>query len=117
MPAFSCEAKVLLDEFWQPVHVFHLNVPGSEGTLKRCIEWFLRAALRTRLIVALILMIAGIVIVVVSALSSLATLNWLLSVVVGVVLILVSLALLVTELMEVWLTRGQRALVDGLQAG
>jgi hypothetical protein len=62
-------------------------------------------------------MIAGIVVVVVSALSSMATLNWLLSVVVGVALILVSLALLVTELMEVWLTRGQRALVDGLQAG
>jgi hypothetical protein len=62
-------------------------------------------------------MIAGIVVVVVSAFSSMATLNWLLGVVVGVALILVSLALLVTELMEVWLTRGQRALVDGLQAG
>jgi cytochrome c oxidase subunit IV len=91
-----------------------------EGTLKRSIEWFLRTGLRPRLIVALILVAAGIVAAFVSALSLMAnspTLNWVLGVVLGAVLILVGLALLVTELMETWLTRGQKALVDGLQAG
>jgi zinc transporter ZupT len=95
-------------------------ISDHKGTLKRSIEWFMRTALRARLIVALILMLAGIVVVVVSALSFMAnsaTLNWLLGVVVGVILILVSLPLFVTELMESWLTQGQRALVDGLQAG
>jgi hypothetical protein len=52
-----------------------------------------------------------------SFMANSATLNWLLGVVVGMILILVSLALFVTELMESWLTQGQRALVDGLQAG
>ena len=37
--------------------------------------------------------------------------------VVGVVLLGVGLLLLVTELVENWLSKGQAALVDGLQAG
>jgi len=36
---------------------------------------------------------------------------------VGAVLALIGLLLLITELMEMWLSRGQTALVDGLQAG
>ena len=36
---------------------------------------------------------------------------------VGTVLLGVGLLLLITELMEVWMSRGQTALVDGLQAG
>jgi len=36
---------------------------------------------------------------------------------VGAVLLGVGLLLLITELMEVWMSRGQTALVDGLQAG
>jgi uncharacterized membrane protein YidH (DUF202 family) len=36
---------------------------------------------------------------------------------VGVILIVVGALLLITELMENWLTKGQAALVDGLQAG
>ncbi len=35
----------------------------------------------------------------------------------GAVLLVVGLLLLVTELLERWLTKGQTALVDGLQAG
>jgi hypothetical protein len=95
-------------------------VSDRKGTLKRSIEWFLRTALRIRPVVALILMVTGIGAAVVSALALMVnspTLSWLLGVVGGVILILVGLALLVTELMERWLTRGQRALVDGLQAG
>jgi len=35
----------------------------------------------------------------------------------GAVLLAVGLLLLITELMESWLSKGQAALVDGLQAG
>jgi hypothetical protein len=35
----------------------------------------------------------------------------------GAVLLVIGLLLLVTELIETWLSRGQTALVDGLQAG
>jgi hypothetical protein len=80
----------------------------------------MRTALRIRFVVALILMVTGIGATVVSALALMVnspTLSWLLGVVGGVILILVGLALLVTELMERWLTRGQRVLADGLQAG
>lgn len=35
----------------------------------------------------------------------------------GAILLVVGVLILITELMEVWLTRGQTALVDGLQAG
>jgi hypothetical protein len=64
-------------------------------------------------------MVAGVVAVVFFALS-LAAGSFLASVfgvVVGIVLIIVGLVLLVTEIMETWLTQGQSALVDGLQAG
>jgi hypothetical protein len=35
----------------------------------------------------------------------------------GVVLLVVGLLLAITELMETWMSRGQTALVDGLQTG
>jgi len=35
----------------------------------------------------------------------------------GAILLVVGLLLLITDLMENWLTKGQAALVDGLQAG
>jgi myo-inositol-1(or 4)-monophosphatase len=35
----------------------------------------------------------------------------------GAILLVVGLLLLITELMESWLSKGQAALVDGLQAG
>jgi len=65
-------------------------------------------------------MISGIVIVAFSSwlmAAHFSTLNWLLGIVLGAILIIVGLFLLVTELMETWLTQGQKALVDGLQAG
>lgn len=37
--------------------------------------------------------------------------------VLGALLLVIGLLLLITELMETWLSRGQTALVDGLQAG
>ena len=42
--------------------------------------------------------------------------SWL-GITLGAVLVLVGLALMVTDLFEKWLSQGQRALVDGLQAG
>jgi len=36
---------------------------------------------------------------------------------VGAILLVVGLLLLITDLMENWLSKGQAALVDGLQAG
>ncbi len=36
---------------------------------------------------------------------------------VGAIIFVIGLLLLVTDLMENWLTKGQTALVDGLQAG
>ena len=44
-------------------------------------------------------------------------LNWILPLGIGVLLLVLGLVLLIAELMEAWLSRGQRALVDGLQAG
>ena len=35
----------------------------------------------------------------------------------GAILLIIGLLLLITELLENWLTKGQAALVDGLQAG
>jgi len=63
---------------------------------------------------------AGILVVVVSAFSMVAgasMLNWLIPLGVGAFLIIAGFVLLITELLETWLSKGQRALVDGLQAG
>ena len=95
-------------------------VPDDKGTLKRSTEWFSRPALRNCVVIAVTLMAVGIVTMVGSALSLAvysAGLESIFGIVVGAVLILVGLVLLVTELMETWLNRGQSALVDGLQAG
>jgi hypothetical protein len=35
----------------------------------------------------------------------------------GALLVVIGLLLVITELMETWLSKGQTALVDGLQAG
>ena len=45
------------------------------------------------------------------------TLSWIILAAVGSILFLIGVALLIMELFETWLSRGQRALVDGLQAG
>jgi hypothetical protein len=70
--------------------------------------------------VAFIMIVAGLLLVVVSVLAMMAaapTLNRFVPIAIGAGLFVMGFVLLVTELMEAWLTRGQRALVDGLQAG
>jgi hypothetical protein len=45
------------------------------------------------------------------------TLSWIILAALGSILFLIGIVLLIMELFETWLSRGQRALVDGLQAG
>ena len=76
--------------------------------------------MKGRKVIALIMIFAGILVVVVSAFSMVAgasMLNWLIPLGVGAFLIIAGFVLLITELLETWLSKGQRALVDGLQAG
>lgn len=80
-----------------------------------------RTQLRLRGVIAILLMIAGVVLVASSIGSMMAHYASFPDVPVmgaaGALLLVVGLLLLVTELMERWLTKGQTALVDGLQAG
>jgi len=72
------------------------------------------------MIIALFVILAGvvgIVLAVLLAVSGILMLNWLIPGAIGSILLVVGFVLLITELMETWLSRGQRALVDGLQAG
>ena len=72
------------------------------------------------MVIALIMIFASILLIVVSALSMMARgsrLNWLVVLAVGAFLCVAGFMLVTAELMETWLSRGQRALVDGLQAG
>jgi len=65
-------------------------------------------------------MFIGIVFVVASALLLMGAaprLNWIILLAVGTLLCVAGFVLLVMELLETWLSRGQKALVDGLQAG
>ena len=48
---------------------------------------------------------------------SLLSLNPVILIAGGTLLLVIGLFLLIADLLEVWLARGQRALVDGLQAG
>jgi len=68
----------------------------------------------------MIMMFTGIVLALVSAwamLQGASFLTWVIPLAAGVLLCLAGLVLLMTELLEAWLSRGQKALVDGLQAG
>ncbi len=44
-------------------------------------------------------------------------LSWIILAAIGSILFLIGIVLLIMELFETWLSRGQRTLVDGLQAG
>ena len=62
----------------------------------------------------------GILFTVVSVLSMIEgapMLTWVTPLVVGALLCVAGFVLLIMELLETWLSRGQKALVDGLQAG
>jgi len=72
------------------------------------------------MVIALVLIFTGIILAIVSLLSMIGSapmLSWILPLAVGVLLCVVGFVLLITELLETWLSRGQKALVDGLQAG
>jgi hypothetical protein len=67
------------------------------------------------------MMISGAALIVL-AIGSLAAhysfdLNWTITGGTGAVLLIVGVLILITEMIETWLTHGQTALVDGLQAG
>jgi uncharacterized membrane protein HdeD (DUF308 family) len=70
-------------------------------------------------VIAVIMVFTGILLAVISALSMVegAAVNWVVPLVVGAILCIAGFVLLITELLETWLSRGQKALVDGLQAG
>ena len=71
--------------------------------------------------VALALMALGVVLIAFAILSVLIRsapfANVPILVAAGALLLVIGVLLLITELMENWLTKGQAALVDGLQAG
>ena len=72
------------------------------------------------MVIALAIIFTGILLVVISLLSMVGNapiLNRVISLAVGVLLCVAGFVLLITELLETWLSRGQKALVDGLQAG
>jgi len=76
--------------------------------------------LRSRETAAISLIVVGVLLVAFAAIlliSHAPTLNWITAAAVGSILLLIGIGVLIMELMETWLTRGQRALVDGLQAG
>ena len=76
--------------------------------------------MKAHMVIALVLIFTGIILAIVSLLSMIGSapmLSWILPLAVGVLLCVVGFVLLITELLETWLSRGQKALVDGLQAG
>jgi fatty acid desaturase len=92
----------------------------TRGTLKGSTQRFRRKTLKARLVIASFTIFIGIVFVVASALSLIGAapmLNWIILLAVGTLLCVAGFVLLVMELLETWLSRGQKALVDGLQAG
>ena len=71
------------------------------------------------MVIAVILLIAGIILAMVSLMLMLehASVLWVIPMAVGTLLSVAGFVLLIMELLETWLSRGQKALVDGLQAG
>lgn len=70
--------------------------------------------------IAAVVILVGLLLLVDSVLSIVShsrMVNWILPLAIGSLLFVAGFVLLITELMETWLSRGQRALVDGLQAG
>jgi len=76
--------------------------------------------LRTRGVVAIVLMVLGISLIALAIGSMLTHYASYASVPIataGALMLIIGLLLVSTELMENWLSKGQTALVDGLQAG
>jgi predicted tellurium resistance membrane protein TerC len=72
--------------------------------------------MKKRLLIASLIFAIGLFLIAYSALAPIVQWNLLL-LGAGIVLLIVGVLLIATELLESLLTRGQRALVDGLQAG
>ena len=92
----------------------------SKGTLKRSIERIPPRALKTRQAAALTLVVVGAFCMASSLLYLIdygMSLTRVAALAIGGALFVAGLIVLVTELMEAMLSRGQSALVDGLQAG
>jgi vacuolar-type H+-ATPase subunit I/STV1 len=119
--ALAREAKVLLNKLRKPIQGVRLtDVIWPKGTLKRSTQRFRQNILKARLTIGLVTMLVGFALLVASVFSMIATgrvLNWLILLAVGGLLCVAGFVLLVTELLESWLSRGQKGLVDGLQAG
>jgi uncharacterized membrane protein len=77
--------------------------------------------LRSRIAIALILVVLGIVLVAASIgellVGHTASMNIIITGVLGAVLLIVGLMLLIAAILEAWMSRSQTALVDALQAG
>ena len=76
--------------------------------------------MRARVVIAVIMIFTGVVVVIASVLFMLgggAVFSWIIPLVVGVLLCVAGFVLMLMEFLETWLGRGQKALVDGLQAG
>jgi len=68
----------------------------------------------------MIMVFAGILLAAVSLFSLVegdSMLSWVIPLAVGALLCVAGFVLLIMELLETWLSKGQKALVDGLQAG
>lgn len=120
--AFARKGQILMNEFWEPVHATRLNRFFSKsGKLKTLHCALTGQQLRPRAAVGLLVLGIGILLIILSMLTMVTihglSLNPAILGVMGVLLLVVGLFLLVTDLFVVWLSRGQTALVDGLQAG
>jgi len=80
-----------------------------------------RHKLKARKAVAVIIILLGLMTCVVGLSSWIvgahSTLNLTVMIILGVLLIVVGILVFITEMFESWLSHGQAALVDGLQAG
>jgi ABC-type transport system involved in cytochrome c biogenesis permease subunit len=77
--------------------------------------------MKVRKMVSVILVLLGLVILIGNLVSWIVgahfPLNSTLEMILGVLLLLVGVLIFITEMFESWLSHGQAALVDGLQAG
>ncbi|MGP8069762.1 MAG: hypothetical protein ACLP5V_07710 [Candidatus Bathyarchaeia archaeon] len=76
--------------------------------------------MRSRGTAAIFLIVVGVSLVASAAIlimSHAPTLTWIILAAIGSILLLIGVVLFIMELLETWLSRGQRVLVDGLQAG
>lgn len=94
------------------------RVPGR-GNFKTFHSSVPRIALKPRGVIALAMVIGGVALLIISVaymIQSSEILDWI-GIGVGALAVIVGIVFLMAELMERWLTHGQSALVDGLQAG